>query len=191
MIHLVNWDIVCLPKNLGGLGIKKASDMNQAMLAKVGWRLFLNDPGLWASMYKEKYLKHAHYVDQSYQQHKYCSSTWRSIIHGANLLTKCLIWRVGDGRKIKLWTDIWFPPSPLINHVIPDSVIDIDATICSFWNDNGWNLNLLFTCLPPHIIDQILHIPTGFDGCEDDIQIWTHTSNGSFYVKSAYNIFFL
>lgn len=33
-LHLVNWDTVCQPKAIGGLGIKKASYMNQAMLAK-------------------------------------------------------------------------------------------------------------------------------------------------------------
>lgn len=33
-IHLVNLSTVRLPKSLRGLGIKKASDMNQAMLAK-------------------------------------------------------------------------------------------------------------------------------------------------------------
>ena len=52
------------------------------------------------------------------------------------------------------------------------------------------DLNLPYSCLPPHIIGQILHIPTGFDGCGEDIQIWAHTSNGSFSVKLAYNIFF-
>ncbi|KAL6218764.1 hypothetical protein ACLB2K_011973 [Fragaria x ananassa] len=37
MVHLVNWDTICQPKYLGGLGIKKTADMNQAMLSKIGW----------------------------------------------------------------------------------------------------------------------------------------------------------
>ncbi|XP_040372858.1 uncharacterized protein LOC112194030 [Rosa chinensis] len=189
-IHLVNWDTVCLPKNLGGLGIKKSSDMNQSMLAKTGWRLFQNDSGLWASIYREKYLKRGWLFDQNYQQTKDCSSTWRSVLNGVNLLKKGLIWRVGDGRKIKFWTDVWFPPTALINYALPDSIINIEDTVCSFWNDNGWDLNLLSDCIPTGITDQILRIPPGFDGCGDDTQIWGGTSNGSFSVKSAYNIFF-
>ncbi|XP_050387323.1 uncharacterized protein LOC126803582 [Argentina anserina] len=35
-VHLVNWNIVCQPKSIEGLGIKKTSEMNQAMLAKFG-----------------------------------------------------------------------------------------------------------------------------------------------------------
>ncbi|KAM5551745.1 hypothetical protein ABKV19_026542, partial [Rosa sericea] len=46
-IHLANWDLVCRPKEFGGLGIKKASLMNQAMLAKIGWRMVQEDQGLW------------------------------------------------------------------------------------------------------------------------------------------------
>ncbi|KAK0588170.1 hypothetical protein LWI29_035325 [Acer saccharum] len=35
-IHLVKWDTVCLPKKLGGLGIRKMKWMNQSLLAKTG-----------------------------------------------------------------------------------------------------------------------------------------------------------
>lgn len=50
-VHLVNWDTVCKHKLLGDLGIKKTDDMNQAMLTKVGWRLFHNDHGLSADVF--------------------------------------------------------------------------------------------------------------------------------------------
>lgn len=36
-VHLVNWGTICQPKQLGGLGIKKTTDINQAMLAKISW----------------------------------------------------------------------------------------------------------------------------------------------------------
>ncbi|CAL8158092.1 unnamed protein product [Prunus armeniaca] len=38
-IHLVNWETFCKPKVVGGLRIKKMAWMNQALLAKSGWRL--------------------------------------------------------------------------------------------------------------------------------------------------------
>lgn len=38
--------MMCNYKDKGGLGIKGALQMNQAMLAKVNWRMFQNDEGL-------------------------------------------------------------------------------------------------------------------------------------------------
>ncbi|CAL8176297.1 unnamed protein product [Prunus armeniaca] len=56
-VHLVNWETVCKSKCADGLGVKKAAWMNQALLAKFGWRLLQNDQGLWAKVLKAKYLK--------------------------------------------------------------------------------------------------------------------------------------
>lgn len=55
--YLVKWDIVCLPKHLGGLGIKKASLMNQAMLSKASWRIVAGDSRFQAVMLRKKYLR--------------------------------------------------------------------------------------------------------------------------------------
>lgn len=44
-VHLTNWDMVCRPKCFGGLGIKKSTDMNKAMVAKASWRMIQNDKG--------------------------------------------------------------------------------------------------------------------------------------------------
>lgn len=97
--HLINWDIVCPPKLLGGLGIKKTEDMNQAMLAKAGWRLFRNDDGLWASIYKHKYLHNSNLFNGSYISPKVCSNTWRSTVHGVNLFNQGLFGELVMGKR--------------------------------------------------------------------------------------------
>lgn len=55
--HLVNWDTVASPLVYGGLGVKKAKCINQALLAKIGWRLHQHKDMLWAKVYSKKYLK--------------------------------------------------------------------------------------------------------------------------------------
>lgn len=34
------WNDICLPKNLGGLGLRKMFKTNIALIAKLGWRIF-------------------------------------------------------------------------------------------------------------------------------------------------------
>lgn len=42
-IHIANWDMVCRPKFVGVLGLKKASMLSKALLAKSSWRLLQNE----------------------------------------------------------------------------------------------------------------------------------------------------
>ena len=54
-LHLLKWDKFCYPKSWGGLGLKKFSLMNQAMLAKWYWRISHNPNSLVAKTFKAKY----------------------------------------------------------------------------------------------------------------------------------------
>jgi len=37
------------------------------------------------------------------------SYTWRSILRGLEVMNMGMIWRVGDGRNLKIWSDLWIP----------------------------------------------------------------------------------
>lgn len=54
--HLVQWPIVCSPRDMGGLGISDLETMNKALLGKWLWRLE-NTDALWQKLLREKYLK--------------------------------------------------------------------------------------------------------------------------------------
>ena len=55
---LISWDQVCKPINEGGLGIRKIRSMNNALLAKQGWRVY-HDFKEWSTIWKHKYLFNA------------------------------------------------------------------------------------------------------------------------------------
>jgi hypothetical protein len=42
-----SWNKVCKPKQAGGLGLRKASDFNNALLAKLGWMIILDVGSEW------------------------------------------------------------------------------------------------------------------------------------------------
>lgn len=73
---------MCKPKFLGGLGIKKATTMNKAMIAKTSWRMLQKDEGLWCEVFKGKYMRNSNLLDDSYKKPVACSSTWTSVLWG-------------------------------------------------------------------------------------------------------------
>jgi hypothetical protein len=55
-LSLKAWDSICIPKVLGGLGIRKMRDVNLALIAKLGWKMLTNPDSLWVAQLKGKYL---------------------------------------------------------------------------------------------------------------------------------------
>lgn len=119
-IHWHNWESLCLPKAMGGMGFRDLKCFNQALLAKQGWRLCQDTSTLLHGVLKARYFKHATFLealrgfDPSY--------SWRSIWGAKSLLLEGLKWRVGNGTSIKVWEDAWIPgegahfvPTPLPN----------------------------------------------------------------------------
>ena len=54
-IPWVKWEVVCLPKTKGGLGIKDISKFNIALLGKWIWALASDQQQLWARIIISKY----------------------------------------------------------------------------------------------------------------------------------------
>ncbi|CAN1126705.1 Putative ribonuclease H protein At1g65750 [Linum perenne] len=54
-IHLVSWDEVCKPKEHGGLGLKKAKELNMAFMMKMAFQFFKYPNELWVQVLQHKY----------------------------------------------------------------------------------------------------------------------------------------
>lgn len=51
------WKDICQPKELGGLGFRLFHEMNLALLAKLAWKVAIDEDSLWTRVMKAKYLK--------------------------------------------------------------------------------------------------------------------------------------
>ena len=54
--RLARWDIICRPKDQGGLGIENLEIKNKCMLSKWLYRLSQESEGMWAQILRNKYL---------------------------------------------------------------------------------------------------------------------------------------
>lgn len=96
------------------------------------------------------------------------SYTWRSIIKGIQLLKKGIIWRVGNGERIKIWTDQWIPRgstrrpnTPKGNHLV-DKVADLINPIT-----NQWDMQLVQQTFSAEDANLIMRIPIQEDTEEE------------------------
>lgn len=52
---LISWDMVCQPKGSGGLGFRKAQDLNNSMISKIAWTLSTEQGILAGKIFNAKY----------------------------------------------------------------------------------------------------------------------------------------
>jgi hypothetical protein len=106
-MHWLSWETLTRPKREGGLGFRDLFGFNMAMLAKQAWHM-LNEPdSLCARVMKAKYFPNSTILEAQHMPGM--SYTWRSILKGVKLLKEGIVWRVGDGTDIKIWSDPWLP----------------------------------------------------------------------------------
>ena len=106
-VHWKAWPCLQQPKDKGGLGFRDFRIFNQALLARQAWRLLFRPDSLCARLLKSKYYPNGNLEDTVFTGN--ASPTRTTISHGLELLKKGLIWRIGDGSKIRVWRDNWMP----------------------------------------------------------------------------------
>jgi hypothetical protein len=108
-VHWLGWNKMCEPKPSGGMGFRDFKGFNQALLAKQAWRIVTNPNSLCSHVLKARYFKDGNFLEAPCP--KRASYTWKSILHGRELLKEGPVWRIGDGEQVNVWTDKWIPRS--------------------------------------------------------------------------------
>nr|POE95684.1 putative ribonuclease h protein [Quercus suber] len=94
-MHMVGWDKVTNPTCIGGLGLFKVKARNDAILAKLCWRIASTPDAAWSQMLCKKYLTPARLNDRG---RKYpASRTWKACKIGGLIFNKGLKWVISNG----------------------------------------------------------------------------------------------
>ncbi|KAF7827037.1 putative ribonuclease H protein At1g65750 family [Senna tora] len=135
--------------------------MNQAYLMKAGWGLIHKKEALWARVLRSKYscgtdlIPRVQMKSDSSNMCKGISKVWEE-------LDKHLSWKIGDGKTVDFWEDVWIPElGPLKNHATNEHVVlEGDNKVHNFTTPSGdWNWSLISNILQPNVCGLIAGIP--------------------------------
>lgn len=199
-IPMVSWDVVQLPKSMGGLSIGNILHKNLALLFKWIWRYF-NDPSpLWCKVIREKY-KYSPSLTILDLNIPKSGGPWRLICAAIlrHAEAKALAFHgvrksIGNGSDSLFWHDIWICDSPL-KVMFPrlfSIAINQNALVSSygFWEGMNWIWSFSWHReLRPHDVmeksrlDEVLQQAFLEQSAKDKL-IWAYSSLGQFSAKS-------
>ncbi|CAL2254759.1 unnamed protein product [Prunus armeniaca] len=154
----VSWKDVCLPKHLGGLGVRSATLFNKAALAKLekrdsqsfSWKAILDAPSV--------LLKGCRWIVGNGQSIPFWTANWV----------------------------FPFPLLDLIPEFLRHN-LNLNARVANFIQNQAWQRDKLLQVIDEDILDQILSIPLPLSPLHDKL-VWGPNPNGKFSIKSAYNL---
>ncbi|KAK6164048.1 hypothetical protein DH2020_000912 [Rehmannia glutinosa] len=186
-IHWCSWKKMSRTKSDGGLGFRDMKCFNEALLAKQCWRLMQDENSLLAKSLKARYFPNTSCLNAPIGYNP--SYAWRSIVAGRKVVLKGLRWNIGNGIKVRIWEDPWIPDRPHFRtnkNIQSDRAGKLVADLIN-WETKSWNFTLLHEWFCTEDIKAIKTIPIRRPDCQDRI-VWHYTKNGSYTVKSGYQI---
>jgi hypothetical protein len=186
--RLTKWNIICRPKEQGGLGIEDLELKNKSLLAKWLHKL-INEEGMWQELLHKKYLSSKTLSQVSANPTD--SPFWKGLMKVKDEFFKRGSFQIGNGQSTRFWEDIWLGQRSLaseypslyniVNHrnVTVENVLSASPLNISFrrtLNDYKWER---WT----HLLNRLIMVQ--LSDSEDTFK-WSLTSSGIYTVKSMY-----
>ncbi|GJV62569.1 hypothetical protein Tco_1473397 [Tanacetum coccineum] len=116
----VAWEIVCLPKSEGGLGIRRLECFNAALMASHIWKFLTLKESLWVKWIHEYKLKGRNFVITLLRGNM--SWGWRKVLKLRPTIRRFIRSRIGNGMETSIWFDSWTDLDPLANRITPRDI---------------------------------------------------------------------
>ena len=180
----VSWDKLTLPKSVGGLGFRDIEHFNDALLAKLAWRLLKNPASLLGKTLLGKYCHSSSLLDCPTSGAM--SHGWRGILAGREVLKLGVGWAIGDGKEVNLWEENWLSTSDTQRPISPPPFDAQELTVHDLLHhDSGnWNLEAIRSHLPQYEETIRLIHPSSYN--MEDALVWLPGKTGSYTTKSGY-----
>ena len=186
--RLTKWNLVCRPKDQGGLGIEVLDVKNKCLLSKWLFKL-LTEQGVWHELLHNKYIqgKPLSQVEAKPTD----SPFWKGIMGVKKDFFDRISVSLGNGLSVRFWEDPWLSETPLAfqypslynivrnKNVLVAHVLDHDHPNLQFRRalvDNKWEAWL-------HLVERLMAVSLSN---EPDSFSWKLTPSGVFSVRSMY-----
>ncbi|KAJ9536013.1 hypothetical protein OSB04_un000819 [Centaurea solstitialis] len=181
----IAWDLVCRPLISGGLGFKRLSTWNRALLVKHLWDIITERDSLWVQ-WIYRYCMGSFGVWRARPTSKW-SWVLRKIMSLRDEVRQYVHVQVGDGRNTHAWEDSWILGTHLSSIIsyrtIHAAGLSADASVFEFLSDThgqwptGWEDQ--FT-----VVNSV-DIPI-LNPLQNDLVYWDTDVSGTFTVKNTY-----
>lgn len=180
----VSWTNLSKPKASGWLGFRDIQAFNQALLAKIAWRMISAPSCLLSRILSGKYCHKGSFLTITPPDS--CSYGWRGILHCRDLLIQNLGKSIENGLTTRIWHDSWIFPHEKIKPCGPllENARDLRVSYLLI-DDLKWNKNLLQELLPK-FDSQFQCLRPSQEGVED-VFIWQPASFDIYSTKSGYH----
>ena len=185
------WDSICLPKDLGGLGIRKMREVNLALISKLGWKLLCKVDMMWVSQLRGKYLFSNSFLSPSLSS---SSCPWKGILKSHSIISKGAYFKIHNKSSLPVWSSPWIPSiplfipssSPLLNHPLLDLLVSDLFLFDHISPLPSWKSPRLSQLFDPHYAREIKKIRIPLHSFE--VYLWTPCLSSLFTTKLAYNL---
>ncbi|RVW55159.1 LINE-1 reverse transcriptase-like [Vitis vinifera] len=195
--HLVKWEAVCADKEKGGLGLRKITLLNKALLGKWIWRFACAKEEFWKKVLEAKYGKEEFGWRTRKANGAFGVGVWKEILKESTWCWENMGFKVGKGNRIRFWTDLWCG-----NNVLSQGFPNLfsmaahrNVTVEECWDQNtgqgGWILGLLrdLNDWEVGLVGNILAVLRDYSVTVEDYSVcWKKGEDGLFKVKYAYNV---
>lgn len=178
------WNSICIPKSLGGMGIKNFSIFNKALISKFAWSLLNNTDTHWKKFLASKSLKTSSFEEVNYKASD--SWLWKGFLKSRDFVKKSMCIQINNGTTTRVWIDPWIPNMPTLTPLLNPNNSNIDHEIkvaeLTLEEPRRWNnlfLQALFTQDSINAIQKLPLSTINYSSIEDKPK-WINHSSGIF-----------
>lgn len=186
--HLVSWEKLCKPKEVGGVGFRSMGILNQAYVMKLAWQLMNDRDKLWVRIMRAKYQCGSLLLPKVSMKVN-SPSIWKSMVKIWKIVEDNTHWSVRNGQDTRFWRDRWLLGCYSLDHYLLDSIPDLEKEfkVAYYADHEGWKWNIIQQVVPEFLREKI-ELVQALSSEHSDFLNWIPQLDGLFSIKSAYAI---